>query len=181
MLKKWIPSSHVIATSSQKVIERVTQFSRQVFPFQYLGFPLYIGRCKLSYFGEVGQAILNRIMSWKTKFLSSGGKLTLIKHVLLPIPVHLLLAVVLPASRFKTVEKVWANFLWGASEEGMKYHWIGWSHLYYPVEEGGVGIRRIYDVYAAFLANYGGNLGLQPRSGQILCELNSLRIFTDVK
>ena len=51
-----------------------------------------------------------------------GGKLTLIRHVLLSIPVHLLSAAVLPASLFKLVEKVCVNFLWGVSEEGTRYH-----------------------------------------------------------
>ncbi|XP_071933856.1 uncharacterized protein [Coffea arabica] len=63
---------------------------------------------------------------------------------------HLLLAAVLPASVFKLLEKVCANFLWDASDDEMKYHWIGWSHLCYPVEEGGVSLRRLRDIYKAF-------------------------------
>ena len=56
----------------------------------------------------------------------------------------------LPASLFKLVEKVCANFLWGILEEGTKYHWIGWSQLCYPVEEGGVELRRLSDSCVAF-------------------------------
>ena len=86
----------------RRVIERGTQFTRQVFPFRYLGFPLYIGRCKSAYFGDVAQTLLSRISSWKSKFLSVGGKLTLSRHVLLSVPVHLLSAAVLPASDRKS-------------------------------------------------------------------------------
>ncbi|XP_071939975.1 uncharacterized protein [Coffea arabica] len=106
--------------------------------------------CKSSYIGDVCQAILQRILSWKSKLLSSGGKIVLIKHVLSAIPVHLLSATVLPRSVFGILEKACSNFLWGSSPNGTKLHWIWWSQLCYPVEEGGVGFRRLEDVYTAF-------------------------------
>ena len=56
-----------------RVIERITGFSWQVFPTRYLGFPLYIDKCKTAYFAEVCQNVLGKILSWKSKFLSSGG------------------------------------------------------------------------------------------------------------
>nr|XP_027118551.1 uncharacterized protein LOC113735760 [Coffea arabica] len=95
----------------RKVIQRITSSSTQHFLVKYLGFPLYIGRCKSSYFREACQAITGRILSWKSKFLSSGGRMVLIKHVLSSIPIHLLSAVVLPISVFKVVKKVCSNFL----------------------------------------------------------------------
>ena len=51
-----------ISSARRRVIEQVTRFSRQVFSFRYLGFPLYIGRSKPSYLEEVGQAMLRRIV-----------------------------------------------------------------------------------------------------------------------
>ncbi|XP_071917036.1 uncharacterized protein [Coffea arabica] len=139
-----------LAPARRRVIERVTGFVLQVFPIRYLGFPLYVGRCKSSYFGEVAQAILQRIMSWKSKLLSSGGKIVLIKHVLSAIPVHLLSAAVLPRLVFDILEKACSNFLWGSSPDKTKFHWIRWSQLCFQVEEGGVGFRRLEDVYTAF-------------------------------
>lgn len=132
------------------MIERVTGFARHSFPIRYLGFPLFFGRCKVSYFGGLSQSVLGRIVSWKSKFLSIGGRITLIRHVLSAIPVHLLSAVVIPQEVFKVLERVCAKFLWGVSEDGSKFHWVRWSHLCYPIEEGGVAFRRPRDVYAAF-------------------------------
>ncbi|XP_027060814.2 uncharacterized protein [Coffea arabica] len=136
--------------SRRRVIERITQFARNSFPIRYLGFPLYLGRCRSSYFGAVSQAIIGRVLSWKSRLLSPGGKLILIKHVLASVPVHLLSAAVVPSSVFSMIEKVCANFLWGSMAEKSKFHWIRWSQLCYPVEEGGVGFRRLRDVYRAF-------------------------------
>ena len=134
----------------RRVIERITGFAWQSFPIRYLGFPLYSGRCKSSYFGEVCQSILGRILSWKSRLLSFGGKIVLIKHVLASMPMHLMSAAVIPAKVFKIIESSCSNFLWRSSTDDSKFHWIRWSHLCYPVEEGGVGFRRLRDVYQAF-------------------------------
>ncbi|XP_027181778.1 uncharacterized protein LOC113780162 [Coffea eugenioides] len=56
----------------RRVIEWITQFKRQEFPIRYLGFPLYTGRGKVTYFAEVCQAVLARVMSWKSRLLSMG-------------------------------------------------------------------------------------------------------------
>ena len=66
------------------------------------------------------------------------------------MPMHLMSAAVLPGKLFKTIEKTCSAFLWGSSPADSKYHWIRWSHLCYPVDEGGVGFRRLWDVYKAF-------------------------------
>nr|XP_027097552.1 uncharacterized protein LOC113717098 [Coffea arabica] len=56
----------------------------------------------------------------------------------------------MPKAVFRIIERACANFLWGSSEEGFRYHWIGWNKLCFPPEEGGVGFRRLRDVYTAF-------------------------------
>ncbi|XP_027151938.1 uncharacterized protein LOC113751992 [Coffea eugenioides] len=94
-----------LSLARRRVIERVTGFTWQPFPIRYLGFPLYFGRCKSSYYAAVGQSILGRVLSWKSKFLSAGGKMVLIKHVLSSMPVHLLSAAVIPTSIFKSIEQ----------------------------------------------------------------------------
>ena len=135
------------------VVERVTAFAWQSFPIRYLGFPLYFGRCKSAYFGEMCQTILGRILLWKSKLLSPGGRITLIKHVLFSMSVHLLsAAVILDVRAFEsnTIEKACAALLWRSSSEESKFHWMRWPQLRFPVEKGGVGFQRFRDVYTAF-------------------------------
>ena len=86
--------------------------------------------------------------SWEESSL--GGRIVLIQHVLLAIPIHLLSAVVMPESVFRIIERVCSNFLWGSNGGEPKWHWIHWSHLCYPVEEDGAGFRRLRDIYTAF-------------------------------
>ncbi|XP_027152155.1 uncharacterized protein LOC113758673 [Coffea eugenioides] len=139
-----------VSLARRRVIERITTFAWKSFPIRYLGFSLYLGRCKSSYFGEVCQSILAKIMSWKSRLLSFGGKIVLIKHVLASMPVHLLSAAVIPGKVFRTIEQAFSTFLWGSTQEESKFHWIRWSQMCYPVDEGGVGFHRIQDVYKAF-------------------------------
>ncbi|XP_071920660.1 uncharacterized protein [Coffea arabica] len=139
-----------VSPARRRVVERIIGFSRQNFPVRYLGFPLYIGKCKSLYFGKVCHAISARILSWRSKLLSPGGRLVLIKHVLSSLPTHLLSAAVIPVATFKSIERICANFLWGTSTEQTKHHWIRWSQLCYPVTEGGIGFQRVRNVYNAF-------------------------------
>ena len=37
-----------MSPAHRRVIKRITQFSRHAFPYRYLGFPLYLGRCNSS-------------------------------------------------------------------------------------------------------------------------------------
>ncbi|XP_071914052.1 uncharacterized protein [Coffea arabica] len=147
-----------LSPSRRRVIERITHFSRQALPIRYLGFPLYTGKSKAVYFGEVCQTVVANVMSWKSRLLSTGGRLVLIKHVLSAIPVHLLSAAVCPDSIFRRIEQICARFLWGTSGEGPKLQWISWSQLCLPVDEGGVGFRKLRDVYSAFSCKLWWNL-----------------------
>lgn len=133
-----------------RVIEKITNFKRKGFPVRYLGSPLYFGRCKSAYFAYWYQAIANKVFSWKSQLLSHGGKISLIKHVLSSIPVHLLTSGVMSKGTFHIIEKVCENFLWGTYQESNKFHWVGWWDLCYPPEEVDVGFRSIYESYRVF-------------------------------
>nr|XP_027067665.1 uncharacterized protein LOC113693307 [Coffea arabica] len=118
-----------VCLSTKMAIQRLTGFMYKPFPIKYLGFPLYCGHRKKEYFGGLCQAVLLRIQSWQNRVLSQGGKIVLLKHVLSSMPIHLLMVASLPKAIFLELEGMFANFLWGASEGGSKYHWIRWQDL----------------------------------------------------
>nr|XP_027082134.1 uncharacterized protein LOC113704429 [Coffea arabica] len=139
-----------VGLSRRMAIQRLTGFMYKPFPIKYLGFPLYCGRRKKEFFGGLCQAVLLRIQSWQNRVLSQGGKIVLLKHVLSSMPIHLLMAASPPKAIFQELEGMFANFLWGASEGGPKYHWIRWQDLCVPQDAGGVGLRQLEDVYKSF-------------------------------
>ncbi|XP_060183188.1 uncharacterized protein LOC132613157 [Lycium barbarum] len=71
-------------------VEEITHMEHKSLPIKYLGCPLYVGRKTISMFSEIVGRTVNRINGWHTKLLSPGGKVVLIRHVLLALYVHLL-------------------------------------------------------------------------------------------
>lgn len=64
------------------IIARITGLSRQEFPFTYLGLPIFYGRSKAIYYEPLEAKVRNTLKGWKSKLLSFGGRITLIKSVL---------------------------------------------------------------------------------------------------
>ena len=90
----------------------------------YFDAPIFKGRRKTSYLNDLEMNIRKRIDGWKARFLSFGGKLTLLKSVLSPIPIHTL-----------------ANLLWDSNGEH-RHHWIAWDSICKSMKEGGLVIRQ---------------------------------------
>nr|XP_027072034.1 uncharacterized protein LOC113696849 [Coffea arabica] len=84
------------------------------------------------------------------RILSTEGKVVLLRSVLSSIPIYLLAAASLPRRVFALLEKVMADFLWGSTDLGPKFHWISWGDLCRSKEEGGIGVRSMAKVYDAF-------------------------------
>nr|XP_027064499.1 uncharacterized protein LOC113690699 [Coffea arabica] len=114
------------------IIRHLTGFQNRSFPIRYLGCPLYTGRRKKEYFGEVCKAIVGRILFWKQRILSPGGRVVLLKHVLSSLPIHLLAAASPTKGVLREIEREMAAFLWGSSEYGPRFHWMKWEDLCRP-------------------------------------------------
>ncbi|OIT37319.1 putative ribonuclease h protein [Nicotiana attenuata] len=122
------------------------------FPMKYLGCPLHSGRKKLSFYSDMVTKVVNRIRGWHLKFLSFGGRATLIRHVLRASNIHTLAAVDSPKGTIDTIEKYITRFFWSGTNEVGKHHWVSWYNLCFPFEEGGANFRRLEDISLAFHA-----------------------------
>lgn len=97
-------------------------------------------------------------MGGRVNYSLPGGRLTLINHVLLSVPMHALAAFDPPKAIVERLEAVYANCFWGSSEFGPNCHWIKWNECCFPVKEGGIGLRSISDVIKAFSIKLWWNL-----------------------
>ncbi|XP_055826362.1 uncharacterized protein LOC129894731 [Solanum dulcamara] len=136
--------------STVRRIKKVTGFRQKDSPITYLGCPLYIGRQKLIYYSDLIAKVVNRITGWQAKILNYGGRVTLVKHVIQALPIHLLPAISPPVTILKQIQSITANFFWGWKNDKRKYHWSSWKNLSYPYDEGGIGVRQISDVAKSF-------------------------------
>lgn len=79
---------------------------------------LITGKKNISYYSDIVNKVINRIKGWHTKFLFTRGRATLIRHVLLAIPIHLLSAVNPTKGTMELIEKCIARFFWSGQDTG---------------------------------------------------------------
>lgn len=137
-------------TQVDMIIQR-TGLSLTPLPIKYLGVPLFKGRAKLDYFMELEANFTKRISGWRSRLLSFGGKLTLLKSVLTAVPIHSLSIIKAPRTLFKRLDKYMANFLWNSNDRTKK-RWVAWDVVCRPISEGGLGIRPLPQIMQALHA-----------------------------
>ncbi|XP_019228615.1 PREDICTED: uncharacterized protein LOC109209747 [Nicotiana attenuata] len=123
-----------------------TGFMEKDLPFIYLGCPIYVRRKKIEHFDIMINKVVKMLNGWQGKMLSYDGRIILIKHVLQALPTYNLSALSPPKGTFKLLEKHFANFFCGSNGDTRKYYWSSWKNLCYPIEEGGISIRRMEDI-----------------------------------
>jgi len=67
-----------------------------------------------------------RIRTWCNRYLSLGGRLTLLTSVLSAIPVYWFTLAQIPVAISGALRKMMTNFLWGQSEYHKKFHLVSW-------------------------------------------------------
>lgn len=77
----------------------VTRFVEGQWPCNYLGVPLHVGRLTIRLFDPLIIKVQKRLAGWKSKILSFGEKIILIKHVLSSMPIHILSVLILESSK----------------------------------------------------------------------------------
>ncbi|CAA7399339.1 unnamed protein product [Spirodela intermedia] len=118
-------------------IQGLTGFSRGHSPFEYLGCPIFLGRRRIHYFDALVGKLRKKLAGWKLQLLSPGGRIQLIRHVLMSMPLHLLAVHEVPDTVLQTIRRICTSFLWDGQLEGPPCR---------PTDEGGLGIRRPQDV-----------------------------------
>lgn len=93
------------------------------------------------------------------KYLSLGGRITLIKAVLLNLPTYYLSMFQLPKGIEKKLEQLFGNFLWGGNEAKRKVHLVAWPEVVKPKIKGGLGIVPLYLKNQALLCKWAWRFG----------------------
>ena len=111
-------------------------------PMIYLGMPLGAHFKDPSIWNPIIENIEKKLSSLKHLYLSKGGRLTLLKSTLSSLPTYFLSLFTIPPAMANRLERIQRNFLWGSSEEAFKYPLVAWNNVCWPIERGGLGIRR---------------------------------------
>ncbi|VFQ73354.1 unnamed protein product [Cuscuta campestris] len=142
-------------------IEKILGMTTGSLPFTYLGGTICKGVLRKEHCSSLLEHFDNHISSWYSKILNQMGRLILIKHVLSPIPLHIMAVHTLPKSIHARLNTLMANFYRGQKGGWPKYHWIKWSDLCLPREAGGLGFKNLLTLEEAYGARYSSPLTLR--------------------
>lgn len=120
-------------------------------PFIYRGMPFFEGRVKANYWESLLNKIQKKLVGWKSKVLSYVGRLNLIKHTLLSIPIYSTIVFKLPTSIAKKIDRLCREFLWSGEEGKKKFALVAWKTIWRDKKEGRLGISRMSVVSEALL------------------------------
>lgn len=72
------------------------------------------------------------------------------KSVLSSMTIHLITVIRSPKGVITQLNWLFMDLLWGSSEFGPRFHWVVWSTVRRPLEDGGLGIRSLELARRAF-------------------------------
>ncbi|KAL9667706.1 hypothetical protein QQ045_002070 [Rhodiola kirilowii] len=127
--QKLNPAKSIIIIPSSFPGERKTEvmwisgFVEGALPVQYLGAPLFRGRVRIDMFNHLVESVTARIGGWMKRFLSMGGRVTLVNSVLNAIRIQNIMVLPIPITILNRLSSLMANFIWDSRG------WLGafWS------------------------------------------------------
>ncbi|KAL4577516.1 hypothetical protein LXL04_013625 [Taraxacum kok-saghyz] len=133
-------------------------------PFKYLGVPVGANMSRKKHWLPVIERVQNRLSTWKSKMLSFGGRLTLVKSVLGSLPTFYLSIFKAPRTVIDTLERLRRRLLWGGSEERNKINWVAWKVVLGPKDKGGLGVGSLMALNSALLFKWLWRFYVDPDS-----------------
>lgn len=128
----FIMGANITARRRNVIIQQIG-IGQSTLPITYPGIPLFKRRPPLHYFDSLKNKICKRISGWRSKLLSAGGCLTLLKSTLNSITMHLFAVVKPPFRIIKEMQSLITQFIWGDTD---KHRWIGVNKTCKPVDKG---------------------------------------------
>uniref|UniRef100_A0A803P5L3 Reverse transcriptase domain-containing protein n=1 Tax=Cannabis sativa TaxID=3483 RepID=A0A803P5L3_CANSA len=124
-------------------IMRLSGFTKQEFPFTYLGIPICGKRISGKECEILAERMTTRIRSWSTRNLSFAGRITLINSVLIAIQAYWSQMMILPKKVLRIIESICRDFLWKGNAMYQGAGSVAWNNICQPKAAGGLGIKNL--------------------------------------
>ncbi|KAJ0797670.1 putative RNA-directed DNA polymerase [Helianthus annuus] len=112
-------------------------------PFKYLGIQVGAKMGRINSWEPIIEVFQKRLSGWKSRVLSIGGRVVLIKSVLESLPVYYFSLFKVPVMVKNKLEAMIKRFLWGGNSDANKIHWVGWDLVTRPKKCGGLGLTKL--------------------------------------
>lgn len=132
-----------VDVDTKNAILNCLPFRSGVFPIRYLGVPLSPARLRVSDFNPLVVKFKHRLLNWKNKFLSYGGRRQLIISVFQSLQVFWMSVFLLPSSIVHEIEQICRKFLWANYEGRGGNCRVSWDVVCSSRESGGLGFKRV--------------------------------------
>ena len=169
----------------KKLMKNELQIQKKGGTDKYLGLPEQFGRKKRDLFASAVDRVKQKSQSWSNKFLSSTGKLVMIKSVLTAVSTFSMTCFELPISLCKRLQSAVTRYWWDSNESSWKMAWVAWDSMSKPKAVGGLGLRDLQSYNVVLLAKIGWRLLQNPNCllGRVLfgkyCPNNNMLLATE--
>ncbi|XP_059072399.1 uncharacterized protein LOC131873582 [Cryptomeria japonica] len=124
----------------QREIARILGVKVGTLPSRFLGTLLFGGPNRMSMLQRLMDSCVNKLEGWKSKWLTSAGRLLLLKSVLSAMPIYSMMC-------FKVLEKIVRSInqfmrFWNGKSEQDKIPLVAWDKVCQPKLAGGAGLRN---------------------------------------
>jgi hypothetical protein len=123
-------------------------------PFKYLGLPVGASIRREATWEPLVASLRKRLGGWENRFISLGGRITLLNSVLNAIPIFYLSYIKIPRGVWKKTRRLQRKFLWGGRGGRKKLSWVKWDAVCQPKRLGGLGVKDIRAVNISLLAKW---------------------------
>ncbi|GKA89823.1 RNA-directed DNA polymerase, eukaryota [Tanacetum coccineum] len=122
--------------------------------FRYLGVMVGGNTSRHKFWADVVSKLRSRLSKWKTKTLSIGGRLTLLKSVLGASPLYCMSIFKAPKGVLKEMESIRNNFFIGADTADKKITWVAWDKVLASKKNEGLGVSSYFSLNRALLLKW---------------------------
>ncbi|KAF7822906.1 reverse transcriptase [Senna tora] len=106
----------------------------------------------VSDFKAIIDKVSGKLESWKSRYLSPMGKITMLNSVVNPMVSYYMQCLSFPIGVCDSIDKLNRNFFWNSINGKKKIHLVAWGKIAKPRRLGGLGIHRTHERNLALLA-----------------------------
>ena len=125
----------------QNRIAGILRFQIASLPLMYLGVPLSLGSQRRDYWQGILDKFRSKVSHWTYRWLSSAGRVVLLKHVVQSLPIYRCCVQVPPSNFVRDFDALSRKFLWSGSLLFSKWSLVKWEFVCRSKHAGGLGLR----------------------------------------
>ena len=123
-------------------------------PTLYLGLPLGAPHKASRVWDSIEEWFRKRLASWKTQYISKGGRITLIRSTLSSLSIYYSSLFRMSQKVCNRLERIQRQFLWGGGSLEKKLHLVKWATVCTEKIKGGLGMRNFSRLNKALLCKW---------------------------